>query len=54
MSKDPDFMFHISGIIGDSHRLVGGIEAFLQAGIVGGDAGRTGITITLQGLDAAE
>ena len=46
-----DDIFHV---ILDPDRLVHGVEALLKPAIVGGDAGRAGVPVALQGLDAAK
>ena len=54
MRDDADLVDHIACISCDALGLVGWVQATLQLHIMSGDAGRAGVLVALQGLDAAE
>ncbi len=54
MRDNLHIMLHVEAIIGYSHGLVAGIEAFLQSFVVSCDAGGASILIAFEGLNAAE
>lgn len=54
MGDDADFMGNAFGVVGDTHGFEFRIQTALKFFIVGGDAGGTGIFITLHGLNAAK
>ena len=54
MGDQADAVANLGDEIHDADGLVLGVEAALQALVVGGDAGRAGVLVALEGLDAAE
>src|SRR5271166_3976477 len=49
-----DVTLKVEAIVSHSHRLVRGIQSFLQSLVVRGDAGWASIFVAFEGLDAAE
>ena len=54
MGDDAHFMMHGFCITLDALGLVGDVEPALQILVVGGDTGRAGVLVALEGLDATQ
>lgn len=54
VGEHTNLVHHVTHIVFDTNRLERRVKTFLQARVMGSDAGRAGVLVAMQGLDAAK